>query len=307
MPVLNPEIALVARRHHGVLSLAQAIDAGASSHQLRRAVERGELQRPHPGVFRIAGAPYSWHQSLRIAVLAGGPTALASHRSAAALWELDGSTKGRKEIVGARHRRARYELAKCHESTDLHLADPTERDRIPCTGLERTLLDLGAVVPRERLQQAVDDAIRRNLCTWDDLLRTLAVHSRRGRRGVGPLRAVLEISSGEQVPDSHFNRLVERLLLANELPAPVVEHNVLSAAGLLIARVDLAYPRLKIAIELDGRRDHFTSVAFERDRARQNALELEGWIVLRYTWRQFVDTPLRLVAEVHAALQGRAS
>lgn len=307
MPAINPALAKVARRHHGVISASQATSLGVTTHQLRRAVERGELERAHPGVFRVAGAPRTWHQSLLVAVLAGGPNALASHRSAAALWELDGSTKGRKEVVGVRHRRERFGPATCHESTDLHLADPTRRQEIPCTGIERTLVDLGAVVPLERVQQAVDDAVRRNLCTWDDLLRTLATHSRRGRRGVGSLRAVLEASYGKDVPDSHFNRLVERLLINGGLPAPAVEHVVRGHDGRFIARVDLAYPRLKIAIELDGRRDHLTATAFERDRIRQNALELEGWVVLRYTWRQYVDTPWQLVADVAAAIAARAA
>ena len=307
MPLLNPALAQLARRRHGILTAATVLAAGGTSHQVRRAVERGELERVHPGVFRIGGAPRTWHQSVLLAVLAGGPDALASHRSAAALWELDGSTHGRPEIVAPRHLRSRFEAARCHESTDLHLARPTERRGIPCTGIERTLVDLGAVVPLERVQQAIDDAIRRRLCDWDDLFHALVMHSRRGRRGVGPLRAVLEECYGQAVPDSRFNRLVERLLVESGLPSPTIEYEIRGPGGAFVARVDLAYPHLKIAIELDGRRHHLTAAAFEADRPRQNRLELLGWTVLRYTWRHYVDSPWVITGDVRAAIDAAAA
>lgn len=305
MPAINPALAAIARRHHGVFTQADALAHGVTVQQLRRAAARGELERVHPGVFRIAGAPRTWHQSLLLGVLAGGPSALASHRSAAVLWDLDGSWRGRPEIVAPRHLRARYARVRCHESKDLRLAEPTERDGIPCTGLERTILDLGAVLPLGRVQQAIDDAIRRRLCTWDDLLHTLVMHSRRGRNGVGKLRAILEESYGSVVPDSRFNRLVYRLLVDSGLAQPQIEHPVLGQRGELLARVDLALPDLKIAIELDGRRYHMSAEAFEADRPRQNRLEVLGWIVLRYTWRTYVDTPWVIVAEVAAAIAAR--
>lgn len=306
MTVLTAEVSRLASRRHGVLTTNELLALGCTRHQIRAALERGELIRRHTHVFRVAAAPPTWEQRLLIATHAGGPGTLASHRSAARLWALDGSTTGRPEVVTPRHLRScAPHVGRIHESTDLHLAEPTERNHIPCTGIARTLVDLGAVVPIERVQQAVDDAIRRQLCTWDDLLHTLTIHSRRGRRGVGPLRAVLDASYGAKVPDSRFNRLVERLLVASGLPAPAIEHEVRTPHGLLIARVDLAYPDQRVAIELDGKRDHLTSRAFEHDRQRQNRLELFGWLVLRYTWRQYLDSPTRLVAEVQSALTGQ--
>lgn len=306
MAVLHHAVSATARRHHGVLTVDELVALGCTPAQVRRALDRGELTRRHAGVLVVAAAPPSWEQRLLVATHAGGPGTLASHRSAAALWGLDGSTRGRPEVVTPRHLRSwASHLGKVHESTDLHLAQPVERLSIPCTGITRTLVDLGAVVPLERVQQAADDAIRRGLCTWDDLLADVRAHSRRGRRGVGVLRSVVEDSYGRVIPDSHFNRLVEVLLDRSGAPAPTVEHEVRDAAGRFVARVDLAYPELRIAIELDGKRDHMTGRAFEHDRARQNRLELEGWLVLRYTWKQFVETPDRIAAEVLAAIAGR--
>jgi hypothetical protein len=303
VPALGPELSQLARQHHAVITLADAAAAGTSAKQLRRATDAGTLERVHPGVYRVAAAPRSWSQRLYIAVLAGGDGALASHRSAHALWGLDGSTRGVPEVVTPRHLRGRAELARYHESTDLHLAEPTVREGIPCTGLVRTLVDLGAVAPPERVQQAIDDAIRRRLCSWEDLAHALARHSRRGRNGLGPFRAVLEATYGTVIPDSHFNRLVERLLIAAGLPAPTLEHPVVDAHGLQVARVDLAYPPWKVALELDSRRHHLSAGAFEHDRARQNGLELLGWTVLRYTWLQYSRTAGKILADTSAALR----
>jgi hypothetical protein len=303
MPVLGPEASRLARQQHAVLTTHDIRRLGLTDQRLRRAVDRGELERVHPHIYRVAAAPRTWEQRVLLAVLAAGPGALASHRTAAALWGLDGSTRGVPELVSPRHLRSRAGLGRVHESTDLHLAEPASRLSIPCTGLVRTLVDLGAVVPGERVQQAIDDAIRRRMCSWEDLLHALVLHSRRGRRGVGPLRAVLEECYGDTVPDSRFNRLVERLLLDSNLPAPVLEHPVSARDGRVIARVDLAYPDALVAIELDGRKYHLTAEAFEADRQRQNRLELLGWTVLRYTWRHYVRTPWVIVGDVLDALR----
>jgi hypothetical protein len=306
MGVLGHEVSLQARRRHGVLTTDALLAMGAGPEQIRRAIERGELETVHPGIHRVAGAPVTHEQEVLLAVLAAGEGALASHRTAAALWGLDGSTKGRPEIVTPRHLRSwAPHLGRIHESTDLHLAEPTERLAIPCTGLVRTLVDLGAVVPIERVQQAIDDAIRRQLCTWDDLLHAMARHSRRGRRGVGPLRAILEECYGTKVPDSHFNRLVARLLLDAGLPAPELEYVVCDATGVELARLDLAFADQLLGVELDSRQHHLSAAAFEADRARQNRLEIHGWMILRYTWRQYSRSPNLLIAEVAAAIRLR--
>ena len=51
------------------------------------------------GVYRIPGSPQSWEEDLVALCLWGGPDAVASHRSAAALWELPGFPKGPLEIT----------------------------------------------------------------------------------------------------------------------------------------------------------------------------------------------------------------
>jgi very-short-patch-repair endonuclease len=147
---------------------------------------------------------------------------------------------------------------------------------------------------------AIDDARRRRLTDWDRLLDALVLHARRGRDGVGTLRSILDDHFGERArTDSGFERLVLALLKQSGLPEPVLQHTVRVDGR--DYRLDLAYPRSRLAIELDGG-IHRRREVWENDHLRQNALILAGWTVLRFTWREYKDHPGRLVAAIRAAL-----
>lgn len=296
-------LAALARRQHGVFTRSQALALGLSRHQIDHGVDAGRFERLGGGVYRAAGAAPSWSQKLTAAVLSGGPDAVASHRSAAHLWELDGSRAGIVEVTVPRHRRPMHrDGVRVHESTDLVLAAPSVRGRIPVTGLVRTLIDLADVVPRERLGQAVDDAIRRRLTDWDEIAAIRSRHARRGRNGTGKMRDLLEERYGSTIPDSHFGRLAADLLVDSGLPEPEIEYDIHAADGRWLARVDLAYPAALLAVELDSVRYHLNERAFEADPVRQNRVVIEGWTFLRYTWKAYSRRPQVICAEVSAAL-----
>lgn len=233
-------------------------------------------------------------------VLAAGKGAVASHRTAAALWELDGSRRGAPEVSVPPDRWYRRPGVRSHRSVDLHRVRPVRRSGIPTTPIERTLLDLCAVAPGTAIQLAIDDARRRGLTDWDRLLHCMLLHSRRGRTGVGKLRTILDGHLAEvAATDSGFERLVYVRLVEAGLPRPVLQHEV--HIGGRTHRLDLAYPEVKLGIELDGN-IHLRRDVWERDHARQNALLLAGWTILRFTWRDYTDHQSRLVREVRAAL-----
>lgn len=68
---------------------------------------------------------------------------------------------------------------------------------------------------------------------------------------------------------------VVRQLLAAELPKPVRQDEI-RVGGIFIARVDLAYPEWRLAMELDGSRWHAGRRPFRSDRLRRNRLEAVG-------------------------------
>src|SRR5256714_7015750 len=86
----SEELGRLIARQRGVLSRSQALEAGLGRGAIQHRLDSGEWQRLHPGVYRMRGAPPSWEQRLMAATLWAGPESAVSHRSAAALWKLDG-------------------------------------------------------------------------------------------------------------------------------------------------------------------------------------------------------------------------
>jgi very-short-patch-repair endonuclease len=67
-------------------------------------------------------------------------------------------------------------------------------------------------------------------------------------------------------------------------------------------RVDFAYPKHNLVIEGDSRRWHTLLNSFEIDRLRDNAAQLAGWRVLRFTWQEITENPERVVSTIRLAL-----
>lgn len=267
-------VAALATRQHALFTDHQAADLGATRSMTRHRLRTGRWMRAGAGVLRLSGAPVTWHSQVLAAVLAAGPGAVASHRTAGALHGLDGCRPGVPEVTVPRGRRYRPTQVRAHESTDLALAPVVRIEGIPTTAVARTVLDLGAVLPVRRVHLAVDNARRRRLTDWDELLDTLVAHARRGRRGVGALRAILDEHYGEiATPESWSERLLVALLVQAGLQKPVLQHEVVHAGRRY--RLDFAYPDERVAIEYDGRQ-HAELEVWEADHPRQNDVVWRG-------------------------------
>jgi very-short-patch-repair endonuclease len=68
-----------------------------------------------------------------------------------------------------------------------------------------------------------------------------------------------------------------------------------------VGRVDFVYPDARLIVEVDGRRFHGPET-FESDRRRDNAAQLVGWRVLRFTWRMVTEQPEYVVSSIRRAL-----
>ena len=66
--------------------------------------------------------------------------------------------------------------------------------------------------------------------------------------------------------------------------------------------MDVIFAKIGVVIEIDGREHHFGPEVFETDRWRQNLLVLDGWCVLRFTWRMIQERPGEVVAMIRKAL-----
>ncbi len=266
---MDARIARVAARQHGLFSRAQAVEVGATMASIRSRLEAGRWMRSGPGVYRLTGVPVTWKQRALAACLVSGTGAVVSHRSAAVLWGVSGFRPGRIEITVPPGRSNRNALARVHRSA----VDGTRRDGIPVTRPARMVMDLAGVVGADMLEEAVDDVLCRQLCRLDELTAPA------GRRGSVALRAVLDAWNGDALPDGVAEMRVVRRLLDVGLPQPARQHEI-HHRGQFVARVDLAYPDERLAIELDGFRWHAGRGPFRSDRLRRNRIEAAGWRLL---------------------------
>jgi hypothetical protein len=157
-------------------------------------LETGTWRAVHPGVYRVEGVPVTWEQRVLAACLA--TCGIASHRSAARLWGLDGPVSDRVEVTveGTGHRGLK-ELEIHHART----LTRSVRQGIPCTTVVRTLLDLASTLPPLQLEAALDSALREGLASVDYLERKLATQ---GHRGGAALRAVVAARRSTAPADS---------------------------------------------------------------------------------------------------------
>jgi very-short-patch-repair endonuclease len=146
---------------------------------------------------------------------------------------------------------------------------------------------------------SIDLVLRRRLATLEHL-RT-ALRALPGRTG-NQRRAQVVLDSRDE-PWSQGERVLHRLLRAGGLTGWRTNHPVQVGNGRTYF-ADVAFPSARWLIEVDGFAVHGTMTAFTEDRRRQNLLELAGWRCLRFTWRDLVDEPARVLHEIRCAVGG---
>ncbi|HZJ26425.1 MAG TPA: hypothetical protein VFF40_05350 [Acidimicrobiia bacterium] len=296
------EVAHRAASRHGMVHRADGRRAGLSAAAMSRRRRAGRWERRQPHVDRIAGAPATWRSALFAAVASAGGHALVSHRSAGALWQLEGLQPGPVELSIPNHQIRRRDGVRVRRVTELEPRDATRIDEIPVTRIERTLIDLAAALSRSALATALDSALAQGLTRPDLVSRRLEELGRRGRKGAGFLAQLLrERTDGQRAHESGFERRLARLLVRAGLPAPARQFEVRDGRG-FAGRVDLAYPLHRLAIEADSYRWHSGHVAWGRDLARRSRLAAARWRVLHFTWHDVMSRPEYVIGEVRHAL-----
>lgn len=171
---------------------------------------------------------------------------------------------------------------------------------VRCLRTARAVADLLRLLSRTEAVVVADAVQHAGLVTAGQLEAELA--AQRGLRFVrlAGERLALSDARAESPPETRL-----RLALVDAGLSPVVQHDVVGSGGRWLARVDLAFPVQRVAVEYDGRAVHERPDVFTRDRQRQNALVGAGWTVLRYTAAD-LRYPPRVVAEVVACLSRAA-
>jgi very-short-patch-repair endonuclease len=259
--VTNLALQRLATEQHGILTRSQLLHAGVGSKHVDHWIKTGRLIQMHRGVYALGHMPPSPHARSMAAVLACGPDAALSHRSAAKLWGLiryDGPVE-----VTARTRRRRPGVI-VHENK-LMDRDVTTHWGVRTTTAARTLTDLAGTLDPASLTRAVNAArINRHL-SLDDLPARFGAQPKRPAR-------------------SAFEDAFPKFCARHRLPQPEINAIV---AGY---EVDAYWPAKKLVVELDGEEFH---QGFEADRLKDADLVEAGLRVVRVTWDRLTLEPKR--------------
>lgn len=277
----SERVAAYTVRQSGLITRAQAFDAGLTRHQIDHRLRARRWEPERPKVYGLVGVPPTERRSVLAACLSSG--AIASHATAARLWGLDVPAPASLEVVTMEDRRVRLPGVEQHRTTTIIRPDVAHLGPLRLTSVARTLVDCAGRVPAHRLGAVVDDALRRGLVQLGTLR---ACHERvdtgPGRRPTVAMREVLaDRQPGHAPGDSIREADLLAALTAAGLPVPVLGHRV--RVGVRTYKLDLAWPELRIALEFDSWEHHRTFTAFHGDRQRNRRIEATGWHVLQVT------------------------
>lgn len=265
-------VASLAGGQHGVITTAQLVAAGLTREGIRRRASAGRLHGLHRGVYAVGHPAVPFEGRCLAAVLALGPDAVLSHRSAAELWTIVPRAKGPIHVIvpeGGRRKRVGLVV---HTSRTLVPEQIAIKTGIPLSTPTRTLADLRRTLSRELHDRATRKAV------------DLGLISRR------------EIRSQTALARSKLERKFLALCRRHRLPQPVVNARVGPY------EVDFLWPEHSVIVETDGFEHLGSRDAFERDRVRDAELQARGYRVLRFTYRQVRDEGRRVAGQVRTLL-----
>lgn len=267
---------------------------GLTDHYIQSQMDLRRWTQPHPGVYYLNATPMTWQARVLGAVLGAGDEALASHRTAGALWELEGFGGRVIELTVPFTNEPAPKGVIVHRTR--RLLPAADVLGIPATSVERTLLDLAAVLPDAVLEKAAMSALRKKLTTTEAIALSLAEQGGRGVRGTKRLRRVLA-AVDEGITGSVGEVEAAQIIRTAPVPAPARQHRIRLPDG-SNAYPDFSWPRLQKIVEVDGYGAHSTPEQLRRDLIRQNMLMDLGWEIRRFSVDRIRREPALVRAEI---------
>jgi hypothetical protein len=247
---ISRRIRQLAEQQHGVVARWQLLALGLSSRAIDGRIADDQLIPLYAGVYAIGHRVVTGRGYLMAAVLACGPSAVLSHKSAGSLWEIVSTNQARVDVTIPGAGRRSQPGIRVHRARRLHSEDITTRDGIPVTSVARTIHDLAGVQRPPQLVETIEQADREQRLNIPAIQR--AIDRRSTVKGTRHLRRI--VADYTEAPDTR-SRLERRFLrLVTDAGLRVPQLNV-TLAGF---RVDAYWPQWQLAVELDGRGYHWT-------------------------------------------------
>jgi hypothetical protein len=299
---MDPDASLhaLAARQHGLITVTQATRAGLTPKQIRVRIERGVIERRSNRVLRFVAAPRTAEQHVLDAVWTCGPSAIASHTTAAWLHGFDGMRPptGRPHVLVLRPARGNRNIARVHETSSLEPVDRTTVSGIPASSPTRTLIDLAAIADASELEQALDGALRDRLTTPARLRWRLEALGTSGRAGCATLLHSLDADVAlRSRSESWLESECLRIFRDAGLPTPEVQRVVRDRDDRIL-RADFAFASGRLVAEVSGHATHATRRQRQADAERRAELALLGIIHVEFTFEDVTERSTYLCEQV---------
>jgi hypothetical protein len=300
MRPIDGRVHQVASKQRFLITRSQVLTLGGSDAGINRRVSSGQWQMVQPGVYQVDQRRPEWEDKVLSAVLAAGNGAVASHRAALVLWGLDGISSAPIEIT------APYSHSPVPLGTIVHRtrrpAEATSIAGVPVTTVERTLLDIAAVLRPLAVTKAFESAFRRRLTTVDRMFAFLKKRGGRGVQGTRMARRILNNRRDDTSTGSGAETEALYLMRRAGLPEPILQYTITTLDGETF-RLDFYWALLRKAIEIDGLDAHDSADKLDNDLQRQNKLMDLGIELRRFSARRIRQHPDEFIAEVHRFLE----
>lgn len=309
MTMNQRRITALATGQLGAFTREQARAAGLSDFQLRHRVQSGVLDQIGPNAYRLPGLDPSMEALLQGLLLDIGGRVWVTGPTGGALFGLDGyELRPPFHVTIERGRDVQRVGHKIHTTTMLSPDDQTEWMGFPTFKPERLLLDLARIErSTEQLTIAVESAMRDRWVTELGLRRRLARLSPIARHHAVRLVGVLDEIDRKVGAHSFLERAFLELVERARLPRPDCQQ-VLARGGDRVVRVDFRFPGTNVVVEVLGYRFHRTKQDLQRDVERMNALAIDGYVVVQFTYEDVLERPadvLATLAELAVSAEAR--
>ena len=286
---------------HRPFTTAQGLAAGLSRAQLAGPDFVQVLRGVHAPTVAVTPSLRALTR-VRAALLVHPSGAVASCSSAARVLGAPVPTEAVEHVTVAHpDQRRRRPGIRCHVAA-LDRDEVQVVDGVRVTAPHRLFLDLADELGLVDLVVVGDWLLSRHQVTRASLTAYCAGARTRGSSQARQAAALVR----DRVESPMETRLRLLLVLAG-LPEPDVNRELRDERGFLLARLDLCWPGLRVAVEYDGRQ-HLTSTSqWERDVERRNDLTAAGWLLVSVTASGVYRTPEDTVARVADALRRRGS
>lgn len=290
--------------------LTSALTAeGWSTHSIRSRVETGDLHRLRRGVY--GPSTLDGDVQRHVALISGtaaltDESSVVSYESAALLHGLPlPSVPGQVTHTRRTNGHADASTSLRVRDTRLDDQDVTVVRGVQVTTVARTVIDVARLLDYEWGVAVCDAALHLGLV---DLSQLTDVLDRQHRlRGVPKARAVVRFADGRaESPAESISRVN---IVRFGLPEPILQHELIDANGVLIARLDFFWEKERLAGEVDGRWKYGELLrpgetperAIMREKQREEQIRSAGYWITRWGWAT-ANNPVALGRQLETAL-----